>query len=319
MVSIEHIAVENDDEGIRLDRWFKRHYPQLSHGMLQKALRKGSIRVDGKRVKANHRLEAGQTVRVPYDNKPKVVVKDHRPKVSDELVQTLQDAVIFKDDKIIVLNKPAGLAVQGGTKVKESVDAGLDALQFEAKERPKLVHRLDKDTSGILLLARTTKVANQLAEGFRHKRIHKTYWAVVRGMPESQTGLIDLPLQQKWINGNEQTAVDKAHGKAAKTTFIVCDHAGKEVSWLEMQPITGRKHQLRVHAEAIGNPIIGDKKYGGKETTIAGISEKLHLHAYAIEIDGILGKNYNFSASLPQHMQKTFEFFGFDIASRNET
>lgn len=301
-------TVEDTDNDIRLDRWFKRHYPAFTHGLLEKALRKGDIRIEGKKAKSSDRVTAGQTIII------RIVMPEKRPekaplvKTSEEDARMLQNAVLFKNTDIIAINKPPGLAVQGGSKITKSVDSMLDALRFEAKERPKLVHRLDRDTSGVLLLARSAKAATILMHAFAKKEAEKIYWALVKGVPEIPQGKIDLPLSKQEEGDVEKVAIDEDDGKRAVTFYRVVERLGKTLAWVELMPVTGRTHQLRVHMAAIGHPIIGDGKYGAREAFIDGmdLSRKLHLHARRIIIPSVL----DVTAPLPQHMQNSWKTLG---------
>ncbi len=316
MSGVQNLTVAEDDAGLRLDRWFKRHFPGLTHGRLEKLLRTGQVRVDGGRVKGNQRLEAGQTVRVPPLPDTGAVSKakpKQKPPLDEKAVKELRAAVIHRDKHIIILNKPAGMAVQGGSKVRVHIDAMLDALRFDAKERPRLVHRLDKDTSGVMVIARTAKAAAQLTAAFRTKETRKIYWAAVMGVPRPHEGTINLPLAKMDGAGGEKV-VGGEGGKPAVTHFRTIDVAAQKAAWLSMEPITGRTHQLRVHCAAIGTPIMGDGKYGGSEAfpDTKGIDPQLHLHARAIRLPHPAGGTFEISASLPPHMVKTWKFLGFD-------
>jgi 23S rRNA pseudouridine955/2504/2580 synthase len=317
MSGVQQIEIREEDADQRLDRWFKRHFPALGHGRLEKLLRTGQIRLDGKRAKAGDRVEAGQVVRVPplgevAANQERVHVR--RPRAADERwTMTLQKAVLYKDEDVLVIDKPAGLAVQGGTGLSTSVDDLLDALQFDAKERPRLVHRLDRDTSGVLALARNAKAAQRMTESFRHKDARKIYWAVVVGVPEVRGGRIDAPLQKAGGKGAERVHVDE-EGKRAVTEFAVIEKAGKKAAWLALMPVTGRTHQLRAHCVALGTPILGDGKYAGPAAFLSkdSLPRQLHLHARRLRIPHPAGKGWvDVTAPLPEHMRKTWAFFGF--------
>lgn len=317
MSGVKTITIGPLGGGERLDKWFKDHYPGLSFGRLQKLLRKGEVRVDGKRVKdAKMLLVEGQTLRIPpldkekTPNKPKSVPD----RVSDEDVDLIQGCVLHHDDHIIILNKPAGLAVQGGSGTTRHVDGMLDALKFDYDERPRLVHRLDKDTSGLLVLARTQNAARQLTEAFRSKDVRKAYWAIIIGIPELEKGRVDLPLGKRASTGGERMVVDEIAGKHAVTHYKIIDKAGRRACWVEMEPITGRTHQLRVHMEAIGNPILGDGKYGGARAFLTGaeIAAQLHLHARAIQFPHPAGGLFTITAPLSEHMKATWDYLGFD-------
>ncbi len=313
----QKFEINADEAGIRLDRWFRRKFPGTPQSLLQKSLRKGDIRVDGKKAEANTRLLAGQNVTVSYFNfKP--ADKPYKPKIDEKKAEMLKSSVIYKDDDIIAINKPAGLAAQGGTKVGNSVDSLLDALIFEANERPKLVHRIDKDTSGVMILARNTKAASLLTAMFKDKTITKKYWAVVVGTPHPQEGTIKKPIIAKKLVKRAGRKIEKADvdefGQSATTIYRTLDVAAKKAALVELQPITGRMHQLRVHMSFINHPILGDGKYGGKFAFIPGLSERMHLHAHEVVIN-LKGKKIKITAPLPFHMQETFDKLGFQAFS----
>ena len=322
MNSVQILAVAEDDADIRLDRWFKRHYPNVGHGLLEKWLRTGQVRVDGKRAKANQRLSPGQHIRVPpvpEGEAPKPSPENRRPAVDEKIARMLRDAVLYMDDDVIALNKPAGIAVQGGTGTGDKhIDAWLDALMFDRDDRPRLVHRLDKDTSGVLLLGRSANAAAKLAAAFKSRAARKCYWALVVGVPKLRQGRIDAALAKLPGRAGEKMAVDEDEGKRAVTWYRVVDNALRKAAWLEMEPRTGRTHQLRAHTALMGTPIMGDGKYGGTEAFISGtgVSRKMHLHARAVRIPHPrTGKELVVVAPLPEHMEKSFEFFGFDLNS----
>ncbi|MBM3650210.1 MAG: RluA family pseudouridine synthase [Alphaproteobacteria bacterium] len=311
-------AVADDEAGLRLDRWFQRHFPELGHGALQKLLRTGQVRLDGRRAEGKDRVEPGQTIRLPPGvtvappAKPRAI-----PTVSDRDAAAIRQLVIHKDDQVIVLNKPPGLAVQGGTGTERHVDGMLDALRFGAAERPRLVHRLDKDTSGLLLIARTTLAARRLGESFRDRETEKLYWAVVVGVPPRSEGAIDLPLAKRpGARDRELMQVDTEAGQKALTHFRVLDRADKRAALLALWPRTGRTHQLRVHCAAIGCPILGDGKYGGEDALLAAVSDarRLHLHARRLVLPHPSGKGrLAIDAQPPPHFRRTVEAFGFSI------
>jgi len=313
----EQVAAEDAD--IRLDRWFARHYPALAHGRLQRLLRSGQIRVDGKRARAGLRLAAGQRVRVP----PQVRAAEACPAPprprgrgpSRADFAALRARVLYRDDDILALDKPAGLAVQGGSGLSTHLDALAEALRFEAEAPPRLVHRRDKDTSGVLVLARNAAAAARLTRLFREGRVHKTYWAIVVGVPPVPGGVIDRPLAKRGGPGRERVAAD-AGGRAAVTRWRRIAAVGKRVAWLALEPVTGRTHQLRAHCAALGTPILGDGKYGGAAAHPAdlppGVGKRLHLHAREIVLPHADGGNLRFVAPLPDAMRAAFEAFGFD-------
>lgn len=314
---IRQFVVEPDDDGIRLDRWFKRHLPDASFNVVSRWSRTGQLRVDGKRATPGDRLTAGQAIRVPPADPTAAAnarpVRRRRELTEDEMEFALS-MVIHKDDAALVINKPAGLATQGGTKTENHVDGLLDALFFELDNRPKLVHRLDKDTSGALLLARTSRSAGHFSKAFSSRTARKVYWALVVGVPDIADGLIDLPIGKQPGSGGEKMHVDEQNGQSARTRYRIVERAGNTCAWVELQPYTGRTHQLRVHMAAIGHPIVGDGKYGGKDAFLTGtISRKMHLHARRLRIDHPQGHQIDVRADLPPHMQDSFADLGFDI------
>jgi 23S rRNA pseudouridine955/2504/2580 synthase len=314
MSGVQFHAVGPEDAELRLDRWFKRHFPGLGHGRLEKLLRTGQIRIDGKRARAGDRLCTGQNIRVPpleeWAGGPPRPMPHAQPRDSD--LAALRAAVLYRDDDVIVLNKPAGLAVQGGTGTVHHLDGLLDALRFEAAERPRLVHRLDKDTSGTLLLARNASAAAALAAAFRGKTARKIYWAVVVGLPLPRQGKIDMALAKLPGPRGEKMAPED-DGKSAVTYYSVIENAGDKASFVALLPITGRTHQLRAHCLALATPILGDGKYGGAESQIPGApgGRRLHLHARSIALPHPRGGILEATAPLPPHMLTTWRFFGF--------
>ena len=311
MSSVDIITVRPEEGAGRLDRWFRRHYPGLSHGHLEKLLRTGQVRVDGKRARAGDPVVPGQAIRVPPLAAPSTPPPARRVRQEDEGL--LRHLVLYRDDSAIILNKPAGLAVQGGTKTGRHVDGLLDTLRFDSAERPRLVHRLDKDTSGVLLIARNAAAAAFFTRAFREKTTRKTYWAAVIGLPELPQGRIDLALAKRASpRGGERVQADK-EGKDAVTYYRVIDRAGDRASWLALLPVTGRTHQLRAHCAALGTPIIGDGKYGVAAAHLAGVvaAKGLHLHARSLAIPNPAGGILRVTAPLPPHMRETWDLLGF--------
>ncbi len=316
---VRQFTVGADDDGIRLDRWFKRHLADVSFNLVSRWARTGQIRVDGARATPGDRLAEGQVIRVPPAEPAKAASpakpKRERPVLSDEQLDYARSMVIHQDAQALVINKPPGLATQGGTKTTEHVDGLLDALQFEAEGRPKLVHRLDKDTSGALLLARSARAAAFFAKHFSGRSARKLYWALVVGVPEVEDGFIDLAIAKQPGTGGEKMHVDEKEGQPARTRYRVIEQAGNRTAWVELQPHTGRTHQLRVHMAAIGHPIVGDGKYGMQEAFLTGgISRKMHLHARRIRIDHPDGGKIDVTAELPQHFTESMAMLGFDPA-----
>ena len=306
--------VDQDDDGIRLDRWFKRHYPALGHGALEKLLRTGQVRLDGKRAQSGDRVEAGQAIRIPPQIQNVSAVKPAAPKFANHEKNDLQEFVIYQDSSIIVLNKPPGLATQGGSGITKHIDGMLDSLMQGKRQRPRLVHRLDRDTSGVLVVARTVPAAAVLAESLRRRDASKVYWALTKGVPKKSHGTIKLALAKEGARGTERmtgsTAEDAKH---AITDYAVLDHAGDEFAFVAAKPVTGRTHQIRVHLASLGTPIIGDYKYGGTDARPKGeIADKLHLHARSIDIAHPDGGRLRVTAPLPPHMLKTWKLLGFD-------
>lgn len=323
MNSAKTIEVAAEETGLRLDRWFHRRYPHLAHGRLEKLLRTGQVRVDGGRVKASFRLDAGQQVRVPplqaEETQPQENYRPIAAKLSAADRMMMQHAVLYDDGTVIAINKPAGLAVQGGSGTARHIDGMLDALRAEGGERPRLVHRLDRDTSGVLLLASTVHAAARFGQAFRSREARKIYWALTSGVPHPHQGRIRAPLAKlngegAWEDRERVSAVeeDDPRGKPADTLYTVIDVVGHHVAWVAFMPLTGRTHQLRAHAALLGTPIAGDRKYGGDKALVEGISPKLHLHARSLEIPHPDGGIISVTAPLPDHMRETWKFFGFN-------
>lgn len=320
---MQPFTVKEEDDAIRLDRWFKRHFPAMPQPFLQKQLRKGAVKLDGKKVEASARVSEGQVITVaPFvltqavqtpEGMPALPHKkmDKKPRGLDErTIYETQGWVIHRDPHRIVINKPAGLSVQGGSSLKDHVDGRLDALRFDG-ERPKLVHRIDRDTSGILLLARSAKDATTLTKAFASKDVSKVYWALVSGVPEVREGIINMPLE-KLGAGREKMEASET-GKYAVTHYRVVESLLHTMCWVELLPITGRTHQLRVHMASIGHPIIGDGKYGGKAAFLddMDVAKQMHLHARRIILPAMGGmKALDISAPLPPHMAHSWKVLG---------
>jgi len=317
MVDVRTFTVSDDDDGIRLDRWFKRHMPEVSFNLVSRWARTGQLRLAGKRAVPGDRVEAGQEIRVPpIEPAPQRQSRQpaREPLTPDE-EQFVRDMVIYEDTTALVFNKPPGLATQGGTKTHQHLDRLLDGLAGDGG-RPKLVHRLDKDTSGALLVARSARAAGHFAKAFSGRTARKIYWAIIVGVPDMAEGAIDAPLAKQPGTGGEKMHIDEDHGLPAKTRWRVIDRAGNRAAWVELQPLTGRTHQLRAHMAAIGHPIVGDAKYGGAEAFLTGgISRKLHLHARRLRIDAPDRGKIDVTAELPPHFAETLATLGFDGAS----
>lgn len=326
MAGVEQITVDAGEAGMRLDRWFKSHFPGLGFGHLQKLLRSGQIRVDGGRVKADTRVKAGQTVRVPpleVDNKGESPLTGHSIRNQGD-ADVLAKMLIHEDPKVFVFNKPAGLAVQGGSGVTRNVDDMLEAWRNQKGEKPRLVHRLDRDTSGVLVVARTRLAAMKLAEAFRARETKKTYWALVRGVPPKREDKISTWLIKEPTPDGDRVRIAK-HGEKgadhAVSYYRIIEQAAQTMTWLEMEPYTGRTHQLRVHAAHIGCPIIGDPKYFEADTNWdfpGGMQNRLHLHARRIVIPHPDKGFVDVTAPMPPHMRQSWNLIGFDDASAED-
>jgi 23S rRNA pseudouridine955/2504/2580 synthase len=313
---VQTLEVGADEAELRLDRWFKRRFPGLGHGKLEKLLRTGQVRVDGKRARAADRVTPGQIIRVPplddtATTAPAGPAPAAKPRQRD--IDAVLGSMIYQDDDVIALDKPPGLAVQGGTRTDRHLDMMLDELRFGAAERPRLVHRLDKDTSGVLVLARSAAAAAKLTAAFREKSTKKVYWAVTVGVPKPRQGRIDMALGKVAGAAGERVAADPDEGKRAVTLYRVAENAAAKAAYVVLSPVTGRTHQLRVHMAALDTPILGDGKYGAAKAHLAGVpgGRLLHLHARALAIPHPMGGVLTLIAPLPLHMRRTFEFFGF--------
>jgi 23S rRNA pseudouridine955/2504/2580 synthase len=343
---VQNIAIVADEDGMRLDRWFRRRWPAMGLSHLNKICRKGEVRVDGKRVEASDRVKTGNVVRVPPINIDIAAPAVKRaPEASPQDAKLIREITLFEDRKLLVLNKPWGLAVQGGSGTTRHIDGMLQGMAEEMGERPVLVHRLDRDTSGVLLIAKTRKMAADLGEIFRSRQARKIYWAIVEGVPKPLQGRISLFLakgaamadnrsRSRWRDPDEPVRIDPEKMRIAKhgeqdaqhsvTFYATVDKVAPRLAWLSMKPITGRTHQLRAHAEAIGHPIIGDPKYHGDfapndprrtdpmRAIPPEVERKLHLLARRLVLPNPSGGMLDVTAPLPPHMKKTFNLFGFD-------
>ena len=320
MAGVEQVKIETGEAGMRLDRWFKVHYPGLGFGQLQKLLRSGQVRIDGGRVKAETRVEPGQVVRVPPVGVDRhvggpVTARTMRGQGDAEVLSRM---ILYEDASVFVFDKPAGLAVQGGSGVARHVDGMLEAFRSKKGEKPRLVHRLDRDTSGALVVARTRLAAMKLAEAFRGRDAQKTYWALVKGVPKKREDKISTWLVKEQTFDGDRMRVAR-HGEEgadhAVSYYRIVEQAGQTLSWLEMEPHTGRTHQLRVHAAHIGCPIIGDPKYFEADQNWefpGGLQNRLHLHARRIVIPNPGGGTIDVTAPLPPHMRQSWNLLGFD-------
>jgi 23S rRNA pseudouridine955/2504/2580 synthase len=312
MREVRTLHVGEGEDGVRLDRWFKRRWPHLSHIQIQKLVRSGQIRVDGARAKADTRLTAGAQVRVPP--LPDAPEPGEKKRLSDRDAAYARSLVLYEDDEVLALNKPSGLAVQGGTKTTKHIDRLLDAWG-EGLERPRLVHRLDRDTSGVLVLGKTPKAAAALSGAFARRKAQKTYWAIVVGNPHPVEGLIDLHLVKKGVNDRElvRPADPKEFGaEPAETEYVMISRAGHRCAWMALRPHTGRTHQLRAHMQAIGHPILGDPKYGDEASAELSGGLKLQLHARRLSLPHPSGGMLVLEAPLSPEIKAGFDRFGFD-------
>ena len=318
---VETIEVGAREDGLRLDRWFKIHYPDVTYGHLQKLLRSGQVRVDSRRVQANARLETGQRIRVPkaVREPPKAAPSVKPPpglsKADRDFIERM---ILYEDEHVLVLDKPYGIAVQGGTGTRRHIDGLLAGMIDRFGDRPRLVHRLDRDTTGVLLVAKHRDAAAKLGRVFQTRSAAKTYWALVKGVPKPAQGRIEAALVK--ASGPEGDRVRKAgpgeqeQAMHATTHYSVIDRVGSKVAWVSLKPVTGRQHQLRAHMALIGHPILGDDKYeGDKVPPLLGLEAKLHLHARRLALPHPFDKHkLDVTAPLPPHMRASFAALGLD-------
>jgi 23S rRNA pseudouridine955/2504/2580 synthase len=318
MSAISHRRVKADEHGMRLDRWFRANFPGVTHAYLNKLLRTGQVRVDGARVKGNARLAEGQDVRIPplaFERQAGGSSADETRPLTKEERSLFRSMILHEDEDLYVLNKPEGLAVQGGTKTHRHVDGLLMGLAVELGERPRLVHRLDRDTSGVLIIAKKRLVASSLGRLFATRSVRKVYWAAVKGVPKPAQGRIDVPLVKTGtFEGDRVRAAgeDREDAQRAVTNYAVIDKAPPALAWVSLKPVTGRQHQLRAHMAHIGHPILGDNKYGGDLDLPEAIANKLHLHARRITFPHPRGGKVDVTAPLPGFMRDTWKYFDFD-------
>lgn len=308
---MEIIRIDYEDNDIRLDRWFQRHLPHVSQGELQKALRKKLVKLDGKKAEASSRVASGQELKVaPFLLEQK---HDTRPRkkfrLTPEMIEETRSWVLYEDRDVIAINKPSGLATQGGSGLNDHLDGRLAALQGDYPTSPKLVHRLDKDTSGVLVLGRTAQAAAKLSDAFRHRDCRKTYWALVVGVPNPRDGELESKMEKQARAAGKEVMQISEDGKKAITQYRTIDFMHHKVSWMELRPITGRTHQLRVHMAQLDCAIVGDAKYGGMESFVEGLEleDQLHLHARHLELPGLP----RITANMPPHMKRSFKACGF--------
>lgn len=319
MTGVQTVTVAEKDDGLRLDRWFKTHYPALNHGALEKLLRTGQVRVNGARAKANRRVEAGETIRVP-PIKDTVPTPEKAAPPRKEDADLIRKITLFEDAHVLALNKPFGLAVQGGTKTQRHIDGMMAALEKDG-ERPRLVHRLDADTGGLLILAKTRRAAAALSKTFQGRGVEKTYWGLTAGRPPHPQGSIDLAIAKKMVWSDEgeserMTAADGDDAKKAITDYMTLDTTGP-VSFLALKPVTGRTHQLRVHCAAMGTPIVGDRKYGGPKARVEGAGDGLMLFCRSMTFPHPeTGKMTTLTAPLTGSMKECFALFDFDANAK---
>ena len=315
---VQTLLVEPDEAGMRVDRFLVARFPQLAFTRIQRIVRKGELRIDGKRAKPNERLEPGAKVRVPplKLDQPRPVA---RAAAHDEDARAfLKSITLYEDKDVLVLNKPMGLAVQGGSGTKRHVDGMLEALRDDDGQKPRLVHRLDKDTSGCLVVAKTRFAATTLGKSFRSRLARKIYWALVAGVPRVKQGRVSTYLAKEEVERDSRMRV-ASHGDEgashALTYYAVVETAAQKLAWLSFKPVTGRTHQLRAHAAHIGHPIVGDPKYFNVENweLPGGIQNRLHLLARRIILPHPrTGKPIDVTAPLPPHMRQSFSLLGFD-------
>jgi 23S rRNA pseudouridine955/2504/2580 synthase len=319
---VETLQIAGDEAGMRLDRWFRTHFPSVTYGYLQKLLRSGQVRVDSKRVQANARLEAGQQVRVP-------AVVRHPPKAAPSVQPPLglskgdrdfiERIILFEDEHVFVLDKPFGIAVQGGTGTKRHIDGILAGMADRFGDRPRLVHRLDRDTTGVLLVAKHRDAAAKLGRIFQTRSAAKTYWALVKGVPRPPQGKVEAPLVKAATPDGDRVRKarpgEQEQAMHATTHFSVIDRVAHKAAWMSLKPVTGRQPQLRAHMALIGHPVVGDNKYEGDKVLLdSGIEAKLHLHARRLVIPHPQAgaPKIDVTAPLPEHMRRTWELLGLD-------
>jgi 23S rRNA pseudouridine955/2504/2580 synthase len=325
MNEVKRHVVSAEEHGMRLDRWFKVHFPQVTFAYLNKLTRTGQVRVGGARAKTSTRLEADQEIRVPplaFDTRPADLPTGEVKPLTPQERRLFNSMLLFEDRDIFVLNKPSGFAVQGGSKTHHHLDGLLMGLGAELGERPLLVHRLDRDTSGVIVIARRRSVAAALGKLFATRAVKKTYWAVVKGVPKPAQGRIEVALiKAKGPDGDRMRASregEEDDEQRAVTFYSVLDKAPPVASWVSLKPVTGRQHQLRAHMAHIGTPIWGDEKYGGLEGLPEGMDRKLHLHARRIIFPHPREGTIDITAPLPDHILNTFALFGFDAGRFEE-
>ncbi len=303
---IKTILVE--DNNVRLDRYIRRIFPNLKQSAIEKSLRKGLIKVDNCTAKSSDRVNSGQTITIRYLDYIENTNSDR--KYNEKLMNLLRENILYEDEYILAINKPAGVIVQGGVKVKISMSDLLD--QIREGETFKIVHRLDRDTSGVIIFARNANVARYLMEEFKGRRVKKTYLALTSGIPSKDSGTIDYPLAKKYVSGQEKVVIDEDSPQNATTHFSIISRLKHNVAYLKLQPITGRTHQLRVHLTHINCPILGDGKYGGKKAFIDGVANQIHLHSHSLSLKLPNNKEITITAPVPGHIEKSIEVLSFN-------
>lgn len=322
MAGVRHLEVPPEDDGQRLDRWIRKNLPQMPYSLLQKLVRKGQVRVDGKRVDTDTRIGAGQKVRIPPFSGGRKEDEWFRPMQGDE--GYIRSLVIYDDGDIVAVNKPHGIASQGGMRIARHIDALLVHLEDAEGRRPRLIHRLDRETSGVLLLARSRETAGKLGKMFGSRRVEKTYWAITMPAPERDEGTVDLPLAKGVGPLKDTMVVDSENGKKSVTDFEVIERAGKTAAFVAFRPRTGRTHQIRAHAAAAGFPILGDEKYGPahdeEHANMEGVAKRMHLHARHLALPFPDGSGImEFDAPLPEDLQRSWAAFGFSMRPGGKT
>lgn len=318
MSPVQTRQVSDDEDGMRLDRWFKAHYATLPHSRLEKLLRTGQVRVDGGRAKASTRLVAGQSVRVPPLPDTPPPAGGAKKTLSQADRDFLKSITLYEDDDLLILNKPSGIAVQGGTKTTRHIDRLLESMGDGPEARLRLVHRLDRDTSGVLVVAKRRSIAAKLGGAFQTRSVRKIYWALVHGVPKPQQGKIEAALVKAATSDGERVRKarpgEQDRAQSAVTYYAVTDRAGQQVSLVSLKPVTGRQHQLRAHMAIIGYPILGDQKYPSGTELPEGIEKSLHLHARRICFPHPSGEGVvDVTAPLSPHMELAFAAFGFSL------
>jgi 23S rRNA pseudouridine955/2504/2580 synthase len=314
---VQTVAVTADESGMRLDRFLEARFPGLSFSHIQRIIRKGELRVNGKRAQPKDRLLAGQAVRIPPLRLDQPRPHTAERKADEETLAFLKSITLHEDADVLVLDKPMGLAVQGGSGTRRHVDGMLEVMRDSKGQRPRLVHRLDKDTSGCLVVAKTRFAATALAKTFRSRSARKIYWALVAGVPKPRQGRISTYLAKEEREDESLMRIAR-HGEQgashAVTYYAVVDTAARQLAWVSLKPVTGRTHQLRAHMAHIGHPIVGDPKYFMKENweLPPGMQNRLHLLARRIVVPHPRGGVIDITAPLPAHMRQSWNLLGFD-------